>query len=114
MSAEPIGPQADVDSVVRYLADLSERIRTMQEEADRYRAWLATQLPNGTHHIAGLKVFVQTSRRFDATYAAKILPAEWIERVSRPVVDRALAEALLPPDLYRTCQIEGKRSVRLT
>ena len=83
-------------------------------EADRYRAWLATQLPNGTHHIAGLKVFVQTSRRFDATYAAKILPAEWIERVSRPVVDRALAEALLPPDLYRTCQIEGKRSVRLT
>ena len=38
MSAEPIGPQADVDSVVRYLADLSERIRTMQEEADRYRA----------------------------------------------------------------------------
>ena len=102
------------DDVVVYLMDVSERIRELQAEADAARAWLAARLEPGTYRLAGLKVNVFRARRFDPKKAASVLPAQWIPRISRFEIDAALARALLPEELFAACQVEGKRTVRLS
>ena len=103
------------ESVAVHLLKLNEQIEELENERARVREWLIGLLGDGKHALRpNLNVSITRVRRWDERQAWQVLPEEWTTRVSRMTIDRTLAERTLPPELYRACQKEGGRMVRVS
>lgn len=88
--------------------DLEAQREQIVERQDAIKATLRALLPIGSHEAGGgVVVITAPAKRFDAKRAESVLPPEALAQVTRPVVDRALAQTVLPPALYAWCQVES-------
>jgi hypothetical protein len=103
------------ESVAAHLLRINAQLEELEAERARVREWLIGLLGDGKHALPGeITVSITRIRRFDEREALRVLPPEWVDRVSRMAIDRTMCERSLPPELYRACQKEGGRTVRVT
>ena len=97
----------EVDAAVRRITELTEQASVIEAEIKRQREIIVRALGLGRHFICGMNVSISRQRRFNATKAWNVLPEEWRDKVTKPIVDRVLAMQKLPPELYLACQTES-------
>lgn len=104
----------DTAATLAKLVATLEQIRQLNADAEVYKAQLRDALQPGAYTVGGQPALAITpTRRFDPDRAAAVLPPEQLAAVQRTVVDRALAEKILPPALYDLCRVEsGKPAVK--
>lgn len=82
----------------------SERARIVEAQ-ERIKAALVDELGVGRHDAGASVVTVSPpTRRFDPELARRVLDPQQLTMCSTVVVDAARARAVLPPDVYASCQ----------
>lgn len=111
---EPQTPTLEADVVT--LVELQDAIARMVAEADRIKARLRTELPVGSHELAGVKVAISVAHRFDPKLAAERLTPELLATITETTsaVSATLAKRFLAPVLYETLTVAGQPQVRIS
>jgi hypothetical protein len=102
---EVVPDDDDVAAIAARWLDLEAQREQIVDEQDELKSVLR-KLPTGTYHTDRASVIIaEPTRRFSPEQAAKVLPPETLRDVERRVIDRELAQRILPPALYRMCQV---------
>lgn len=106
----------DLADTYRQLRRITNEITDLQAIAEDIKARLRAAVPAGSKvEVDGQPAFsVTPNRRFNATTAEHVLPAELLELCKVSRVDAKAAKEVLPPALYAQCMVEvGEPVVRL-
>jgi hypothetical protein len=106
------------------LAGIAERLKDVRDrltELKRHEEDLSGQLraalkaEAGVEYKLGIYIITVTPRReFDRDQAAKMLSPDVLKALTVETIDRELAQQMLPPAVYASCQVEhGKATVRI-
>jgi hypothetical protein len=114
MSANPYDTNGiDVQALAARHLDLKAQIEDLKAEKTQIEALLRSVLDLGTHVAGPVRILIgEPYRRFDAAYAARIIPAELLPKVSRLVVDAKLAERELSGALFLACKVPAAGAQR--
>jgi hypothetical protein len=94
----------DIEALAARWLDLEAERERIVDRQDEIKAALR-KLPLGTYGTSRGDVTVsKPTARFDPEQAARIVPAETLQDMTVQTIDRRLAQAILPPALYRACQ----------
>lgn len=103
------------------LLDVQAQLAPLRDLEAELKNDLRGHLGRGRYTLAGEHVFnIEPTRRFSPAQAEKVLPADVLGKVSRPVVDSKLfqqriKDAEIDPAWYALCQIEvGDDTLRPT
>ena len=106
------------EELARHLMDLNTRAAVLNSQADEIKAVLRDRAKNktGTREYGELELRVTANRRFSASKAKKLLPANLLSRIMEEVPSSKKARALkesgaLSEDLYNSLMDEHPHKI---
>lgn len=107
-------PSSALEHLVRRLADTQSQIAELQEIESALKNGIRALAPVGSQPVAGLKLVVSQSRRFDAAAAQLRYPAERFPAFYPPSFDAKVCKANTPPaEIDELMVATGEPSVSL-
>lgn len=109
------GTELDAQALTTWaqLRDVEARIKQLTEQADTLKATLREHLGAGEYTVGRVPVFtIKPGHKYSEDRARAVLTADEIAACTVPVLDRAKVQAIVSPDVYRSCQVETQPSIR--